>query len=79
MTKITYEWTMQYKSIAYDAATHTFNLAWTSGEWPWMMKTAKVRCPDCGSTHVRKNGTNAKLNKQYQCLNNNCERSSFVI
>jgi predicted RNA-binding Zn-ribbon protein involved in translation (DUF1610 family) len=69
---------MQIQNVSY--TNGNWNITMTGSEWPWMMKIAKpVRCPDCGSTHVRKNGTNYKFKKQYQCLNNDCMRSTFNI
>jgi transposase-like protein len=41
------------------------------------MVLVPVKCPHCGSTHVRKNGT-AKTGKQrYLCLNENCPHRTF--
>jgi Holliday junction resolvase len=37
-----------------------------------------IFCPDCKKSNVRKNGTNVKRNQQYECLNPECKRSSFV-
>ncbi len=37
-----------------------------------------VFCPDCGTSNIRKNGINPKLNQQYQCLNKACSRSTFI-
>lgn len=77
--KIKYEGTMQFKSIEFNATTQQWNITMTGNEWPWMMKTAKIRCPDCGTAHIRKNGTSHKLKQKYQCLNDACKKHSFDI
>jgi transposase-like protein len=42
------------------------------------MVLVPVKCPRCGSAHVRKNGT-AKTGKQkYRCFSENCPRRTFV-
>jgi len=72
---------MQFTSITYSENCHTWNITMTGNGWPWMMKLAKAsfRCPDCGTTNIRKNGyTSSKHKPQYQCLNDKCKRVSFI-
>lgn len=70
--------TMQFKTIEYSPDTQQWNITMTGNEWPWMMKIAKIKCPDCATSHVKKNGTNDKLHQKYRCLNDDCERYSFI-
>jgi hypothetical protein len=78
--KFKIENSMQFKSCTYLPESHTWNITMTGNDWPWMMKIAEViRCPECKTTNIKKNGFNVKHNRQYSCLNDNCTRSSFVI
>jgi transposase-like protein len=41
-------------------------------------KTVIVKCPDCGSEKVSKNGHNKTGKQVYRCNNSECSRYSFV-
>jgi transposase-like protein len=41
-------------------------------------KTVIVRCPQCGSDKVTKNGRNKTGKQVYSCNNAECQRTSFV-
>jgi hypothetical protein len=69
---------MQYTSINYNDATGEWNITMTGSEWPWMMKEAKVKCPDCKTSYIKKNGFNDKGHQKYRCLNDACLRYSFI-
>lgn len=78
--KINFENSLKVKSAYYSEANHHWEITMTAAEWPWMMKSAKViRCPDCKGNHIVKNGKEASNYKQqYKCLNENCNRYSFI-
>lgn len=79
ITKI--ESSMQFTSVNYSESTHEWNITMTGNEWPWMIKIAKppIRCPDCNTTNVCKNGSNYKSKQIYLCKNDTCKRFSFMI
>jgi transposase-like protein len=39
----------------------------------------EVRCPDCGSKEVVKNGKSATGEQKYLCKNPDCERTIFML
>lgn len=77
--KIKIEHSMQITSLHYCDSSYTWNIVMTGSEWPWMMKRgAQVKCPDCGTIKVQKNGHNDKLNQKYLCKNDKCHRHTFT-
>lgn len=62
----------------YSPECYTWNITISANEWPWLMKSAKQpRCPDCKSTHIRKDGKDVKSKQVYECLNADCARVNF--
>lgn len=51
-------------------------------DWFGMIKDAgyakTIFCPDCKTTDVIKMGYTEKLNQRYRCLNNACQRQTFI-
>ena len=42
------------------------------------MVTTPIKCPDCGSTDIRKHGKTRKGKQRYECKNSNCQRRTFI-
>jgi hypothetical protein len=72
------EHNMQITRMNYTENIHSWNITMQGYDWPWMMKSTKVFCPDCKSLDIKKNGLNYKGIQQYRCLNATCNRHSFV-
>jgi hypothetical protein len=72
------ESSMQITSVNY--SSNQWYITMQGNDWPWMMKlTDKIKCPDCKTYKVTKNGkTSSKNKQQYRCLNANCVRYSFT-
>jgi hypothetical protein len=79
MMTIKIESSMQTQSINYCASTHMWNITMKGTEWPWLMTLAKprIKCPDCKTSNIIKNGKDYKSRQKYRCMNNACERDSF--
>lgn len=78
---------MSYKNIIPDnnlkitsvSYSDGWNITMTGTGWPWMMKTAKIVCPDCKTLNLYVNGNYIKGGKRYKCLNANCKTVTFII
>lgn len=71
------EHAMQITSVTLSGSAWQITMHGTG--WPWMMQAAKIKCPNCGSYHIKKNGYNYKRKVQYTCLNEHCVRTSFIL
>ncbi len=71
------ESSMQIKSVDYSG--NQWNITMTGNNWPWTMKTAKVKCPECLTTRVHVKENYIKGGKRYTCLNQDCTTETFII
>jgi hypothetical protein len=70
---------LQITEASYSEKGSTWNITMTGSSWPWMMKLPKVKCKECGTSHLQKNGWNDKHKQKYKCMNKACPVHSFVI
>lgn len=73
------EHSMKIQSASYIQESYAWNITMTGTGWPWMMKTAKIVCPDCKTLNLYVNGNYIKGGKRYKCLNADCKTVTFII